>query len=201
MARKNKAVNTPTPAPIPGPASEDATARVRKYFERRWPRLAIAAVILAVAFGAIEKTEIVWKFLEHFRSAVDILAITPAHGNPDTFDVVLRNNLAEAVEIRSVELEVQHVDISQETFGGSSTLPATEHYDAILEPHAGYKTKIQGAPAQIFPNNLDRFQVRLVTKPSGRAAEIEYLLLLRVYISDKKTITSAPFTAAMLVQH
>jgi hypothetical protein len=198
MSRNKKATKAAAPAPIEEPI--DIEAQVKGRIARRWPRIAGGLAALLLVLGLIDRTSLLWKpALSFFDSPVTIVEVKPVFGAPDTFDVSVRNTLPEPALLSAIEVKVEAVTLSQETFGGSSSLPLPGHYHAILEPHPGYIARASVSPAQIPPNALDHFQIRLVTKPSGRVAVIEYQLKLRLRVNGNEEISSERFAATMLV--
>lgn len=180
----------------------DIEAQVKDQITRRWPRIAGGVAVVLLALGVVDRTSLLWKpVLSIFDSPVTIVEVKPVVGLPDTFEVSVRNKLPQPALLSGIEVEVRAVALSKETFGGSSSLPLPGQYDAILEPRAGYTAKVNVAPARIPANELDRFQIRLVTRPSGRVAIIEYQLELRIHVDGGEEISSEPFNATMLVQH
>jgi hypothetical protein len=179
---------------------EDASQAIKGYLWKKCPACSIAAYIVIALFAAVAATQWLWvPILASWRAPLEVVRISPSV-NPGTFDVVVRNDSSQPAVVTGVELEVSRVQPSLETIAGSSSLPVTENFDAVLDPERGSIATLVLPPFQVFANSVERFQMRLGTRPSNRSARIDYRLVLRLRVNADDVVNSQAFDAGVSVQ-
>jgi hypothetical protein len=180
---------------------ERAREAVLGFFWRKCRACVIAAVILIAIVGAMVSTESLWRpVVASWSAPLEIIEVAAATDEPRTFDVVARNALQQPAVVTGVEVEVKQVTPSRETIAGSSSLPVTEQFDAVLTPRAGSISQVSRPPFQVAANSVERFQMRLGTEAAGRSARVEYQLVLRFHVNQNDVVESTPFTARLSVR-
>lgn len=174
---------------------------ILKFFWNRCRVCVVVAVVLMSVVAALVTTQGLWMpLVNSWRAPLQIVDISAVADEPRAFDVVVRNALPEPAVVTGAELEVKQAIPSRETLGGSSSLPVTEHFDALLYPEVGTISKMTRPPFQVSANGVERFRIRMGTAPSDRSARIEYRLILRFHVNQDDVVESAPFTARLLVR-
>lgn len=113
---------------------------LRKRCPRSAPKIwVIGALVVPVAGLLVAKFAdlTVWPWIFRPQAQLEVVAVRPSLNDRTAIDIVVRNVGSPAVIITSVELEVKKARLADVAIGGSSSIPVTHNFNAVLEPRIG----------------------------------------------------------------